>query len=110
MNKIIECAEEKVQEYFKRVDKIKEYNQEKVLSAFRKYKIGLEHFSTVSGYGHDDIGREALDNVFADVFKAEASIVRNHFVSGTHALACALFGNLRYGEKLVSVVGTPYWH
>lgn len=108
MNKIIESAEQKVQEYFKRVDKIKEYNQEKVLSAFRKYKIGLEHFSTVSGYGHDDIGREALDNVFADVFKTEAAIVRNHFVSGTHALACALFGNLRHGEKLVSVVGTPY--
>lgn len=108
MNKIIEIAEEKVLDYFKRVDKIKEYNQEKVLSAFRKYKIGLEHFSSVSGYGHDDLGREALDNVFADVFKTEAAVVRNHFVSGTHAIACALFGNLRHGEKLVSVVGTPY--
>lgn len=108
MNKIIEIAEEKVLDYFKRVDQVKEYNQEKVLSAFRKYKIGLEHFSSVSGYGHDDLGREALDNVFADVFKTEAAVVRNHFVSGTHAIACALFGNLRYGEKLVSVVGTPY--
>ena len=108
MNKIIEQAEEKVQKYFKQVDEIKDYNQEKVLSAFRKYKIGLEHFSSVSGYGHDDLGREALDNVFADVFKTEAAVVRNHFVSGTHAIACALFGNLRYGEKLVSVVGTPY--
>ena len=54
------------------------------------------------------MGREALDKTFADVFKAEAAIVRNHFVSGTHAIACALFGNLRHGEKLVSVVGTPY--
>lgn len=108
MNKIIEQAEEKVQEYFKRVDKIKEYNQQKVLEAFRKNKIGLEHFATVSGYGHDDLGRETLDKTFADVFKAEAAIVRNHFVSGTHAIACALFGNLRHGEKLVSVVGTPY--
>ena len=108
MNKIIEQAEEKVQEYFKRVDKIKEYNQQKVLEAFRKNKIGLEHFATVSGYGHDDMGREALDKTFADVFKAEAAIVRNHFVSGTHAIACALFGNLRHGEKLISVVGTPY--
>ena len=108
MNKIIDAAEEKVLQYFKRVDKIKEYNQAKVLSAFKKYKIGLEHFSSVSGYGHDDLGREALDNVFADVFKTEAAVVRNHFVSGTHAIACALFGNLRYGEKLVSVVGTPY--
>lgn len=108
MNEIINNAELKVLEYFKQVDKIKEYNQEKVLSAFQKYKIGLEHFGTVSGYGHDDMGREALDNVFADVFKSEEAVVRNHFVSGTHAIACALFGNLRYGEKLVSVAGTPY--
>ncbi len=108
MNEIINNAEEKVQKYFKKVDKIKELNQEKVLSAFQKYKIGLEHFSTVSGYGHDDMGREALDNVYADVFKTDEAIVRNHFVSGTHAIACALFGNLRHGEKLVSVVGTPY--
>ena len=108
MNKIIELAEEKVQQYFKHVDKVKEFNQKKVLEAFRKNKIGLEHFATVSGYGHDDMGREALDKTFADAFRAEAAIVRNHFVSGTHAIACALFGNLRHGEKLVSVVGTPY--
>ena len=108
MNKIIELAEEKVQQYFKQVDKVKEFNQKKVLEAFRKNKIGLEHFATVSGYGHDDMGREALDKTFADAFSAEAAIVRNHFVSGTHAIACALFGNLRHGEKLVSVVGTPY--
>ena len=108
MNKIIELAEEKVQQYFKHVDKVKEFNQKKVLEAFRKNKIGLEHFATVSGYGHDDMGREALDKTFADAFSAEAAIVRNHFVSGTHAIACALFGNLRHGEKLVSVVGTPY--
>ena len=57
MNEIINNAEQKVLEYFKQVDKIKEYNQEKVLSAFQKYKIGLEHFGTVSGYGHDDMGR-----------------------------------------------------
>jgi cystathionine beta-lyase family protein involved in aluminum resistance len=108
MHEIIERAEEKVLEYFKKTDLIKEFNQEKVLNAFRKMKIGLEHFSTVSGYGHDDIGREALDSVYADVFKAESAIVRNHFVSGTHAIACCLFGNLRHGEKLISVAGTPY--
>ena len=108
MHKIIENAEIKVEKHFRRVDKIKEFNQNKVLKAFQKYKIGLEHFSTVSGYGHDDLGREALDNVFADVFQTESAIVRNHFVSGTHAIACALFGNLRHGEKLISVVGTPY--
>ena len=107
-NTIVKNAEEKVRKYFELVDEIKEFNQEKVLKAFCKNKIGLEHFSTVSGYGHDDMGREALDNVFADIFKAEKAVVRNHFVSGTHTLACCLFGNLRYGEKLISVAGTPY--
>ena len=67
-----------------------------------------EHFYTVSGYGHDDLGREVLDKVFAQVFKAEKALVRIHFASGTHTLACALFGNLRHGDKLLSAVGTPY--
>lgn len=107
-NNIIQQAEEKVKKYFELVDDIKEYNQEKVLRAFYNNKIGLEHFASVSGYGHDDMGREALDKVFADVFRAEKAVVRNHFVSGTHTLACCLFGNLRYGEKLISVAGTPY--
>ena len=105
---IVQNAELKVKQYFERIDEIKEYNQEKVLKAFYNNKIGLEHFASVSGYGHDDMGREALDKVFADVFKAEKAVVRNHFVSGTHTLACCLFGNLRYGEKLISVAGTPY--
>ncbi len=107
-NNIVQNAEEKVKKYFEFVDEIKEYNQEKVLKAFYNNKIGLEHFASVSGYGHDDMGREALDNVFADIFRAEKAVVRNHFVSGTHTLACCLFGNLRHGEKLVSVAGTPY--
>ena len=105
---IVQNAELKVKQYFERIDEIKEYNQEKVLKAFYNNKIGLEHFASVSGYGHDDMGREALDKVFADVFRAEKAVVRNHFVSGTHTLACCLFGNLRYGEKLISVAGTPY--
>ena len=108
INNIIEKSEKAIIAQFQRIDKIKEHNQEKVLSAFQKNKIGAEHFFTVSGYGHDDLGREAIDKVFADAFHAEKAIVRNHFVSGTHTLACALFGNLRYGEKLISVAGKPY--
>ncbi len=107
-NAIVQNAEIKVKKYFETVDEIKEYNQEKVLKAFCDNKIGLEHFASVSGYGHDDMGREALDKVFAQVFRTEKAIVRNHFVSGTHTLACCLFGNLRHGEKLVSVAGSPY--
>ena len=105
---IIDVAEQKVQQEFKKVEKITLANQAKVLEAFKKHKVGMEHFYTVSGYGHDDMGRETIDNVFADVFRAESAIVRNHFVSGTHTLACCLFGNLRPNERLVSVAGTPY--
>jgi len=93
---------------FERVDEIRDANQKKVLEAFIANKVAPEHFYTVSGYGHDDVGREVLDRVFADVFKAEKALVRVHFVSGTHTLACCLFGNLRPGDKLVSVAGAPY--
>lgn len=100
--------EKQLAEQFEIVDDIRDFNQKKVLDAFCENKVAPEHFYTVSGYGHDDLGREVLDKVYAQVFKAEKAIVRNHFVSGTHALACALMGNLRFGEKLVSVAGAPY--
>ena len=105
---IIKQAQDKIQSQFEILDEIRDFNQKKVLQAFVKNKVAAEHFMTVSGYGHDDVGREVLDKVFADTFKAEQAIVRNHFVSGTHALACCLFGNLRTGEKLVSIAGAPY--
>lgn len=109
MNKdLIKKAEQTLREQFEKIDEIRDYNQEKVLNAFVKNKVAPEHFYTVSGYGHDDLGREVLDKVFADVFKAEKAIARIHFASGTHTLACCLFGNLRPGNKLVSVAGTPY--
>ena len=101
-------AEQLLRLEFEYIEGIRDYNQEKVLKAFIDNKVAPEHFYTVSGYGHDDLGKEILDNVFAQVFKTEKAIVRNHFVSGTHSIACALFGNLRYGDKLVSVTGTPY--
>ena len=107
-NEIVDKAHESLFERFKELEKIEEYNQKKVLDAFCKNKIGEEHFYTVTGYGHDDTGREALDNVFADTFKTEAAIVRPHFVSGTHTLACALFGVLKHNDRLVSVAAEPY--
>lgn len=109
MNKdLIKQAEIALREQFELIDEIRDFNQEKVLNAFVENKVAPEHFYTVSGYGHDDLGREVLDKVFADVFKAEKALVRVHFASGTHTLACCLFGNLRPGNKLVSLVGTPY--
>lgn len=105
---IIKQAEKELKEQFELIDEIRDFNQEKVLNAFIENKVAPEHFYTVSGYGHDDMGRETLDRVFADVFKAEKAIVRIHFASGTHTLACVLFGNLRPNDKLISVAGSPY--
>lgn len=105
---LVNKAEEELKEQFKTIDEMAEFNQKKVLDAFYKNKIGEEHFYTVTGYGHDDLGREALDKVFADALGAEAAIVRPHFVSGTHTLACVLFGLLHSGDHLLSVAGAPY--
>ena len=101
-------AEKSLEAQFDRVNEIRDYNQRKVLKAFFDNKVAPEHFYTVSGYGHDDLGREVLDKTFSQVFGAEKALVRIHFASGTHTLACALFGNLRAGDKLISVAGAPY--
>ena len=108
MNYDFKLAEKALEKEFERVNEIRDYNQRKVLKAFFDNKVAPEHFYTVSGYGHDDLGREVLDKVFAQVFCAEKALVRIHFASGTHTLACALFGNLRHGDKLLSVAGAPY--
>ena len=95
-------------ENFKRVEEISEHNTLKVLEAMRRLKISDAHFKTSTGYAYGDIGREKLDELFAEVFKSEAALVRTQFVSGTHALATALFGILRPNDELVSLTGAPY--
>ena len=107
-HEIIKKAEKELREQFEIIEDIRDLNQKKVLEAFINNKVAPEHFYTVSGYGHDDLGREVLDKVFADVFKAEKALVRVHFASGTHTLACCLFGCLRPGNKLLSAAGAPY--
>ncbi|MEY3768387.1 MAG: hypothetical protein RLZZ11_1457 [Cyanobacteriota bacterium] len=81
---------------------------ERVLEAFRTERLGVHHFASVSGYGHGDLGREVLDRVFARVLQAEAAAVRLQFVSGTHAIAAALYGVLRPGDRLLALTGRPY--
>jgi len=81
---------------------------ERVLEAFRAERLGVHHFPSVSGYGHGDLGREVLDRVFARVLQAEAAAVRLQFVSGTHAIAAALYGVLRPGDRLLALTGRPY--
>ena len=102
-NIFINRAEKKLLGIFEELEIIRDLNQAKVLKAFQDNKIGEEHFASVSGYGHDDLGRQAIDRVYAQVFNCESAIVRNQFVSGTHAIACALFGILRQGDKLISI-------
>ena len=99
---------DEVAENFQRVDEISELNTLKILSAMRRLKVSDAHFKTSTGYAYGDIGREKLDELFAEIFFAQAALVRTQFVSGTHALATALFGILRPGDELVSLTGAPY--
>ncbi|MDR1560290.1 MAG: methionine gamma-lyase family protein [Clostridiales bacterium] len=93
---------------FKHADGIAEYNQLKVLRAMQKNKLSDAHFAGSTGYGYHDLGRDALERIYTDVFKAESALVRPQLISGTHALATALFGNLRYGDEILSTAGKPY--
>ncbi|VYT65905.1 hypothetical protein [Clostridium tertium] len=97
-----------VEEVFNTYDEIREYNQLKVLKAFQEERISESHFTNSSGYGYDDIGRDSLDKVYARIFKTESALVRPHFVNGTHAIGCALMGNLRTGDTMVCISGAPY--
>ena len=97
-----------LEDRFKRVDEIAEINQLKVLKAMQKNKVSDIHFAASSGYGYNDLGRDTLEAVYADVFHTEAALVRPAILCGTHALTVALFGNLRPGDEVLSPVGKPY--
>lgn len=104
----IKVAENKISEQRLLVQDVALANQAKVLEAFRQNKVSESHFAMSTGYGYDDLGRETLEKVYADVFGAEDAIVRPQLISGTHAIATALFGVLRPGDDLLYVTGTPY--
>lgn len=97
-----------LEEQFKIYDEIREYNQLKVLNAFQEERISDMHFTNSSGYGYDDVGRDTLDKVYARIFNTESALVRPHFVNGTHAIGCALMGNLRTNDTMVCISGAPY--
>ena len=100
--------EESLKERFEQFDKTAEYNQLKVLMAMQKNKVSAECFQSSSGYGYDDFGRDTLEKVYADTFHTEACLIRSQITCGTHALAIALFGNLRPGDELLAPAGKPY--
>jgi cystathionine beta-lyase family protein involved in aluminum resistance len=106
--KLLQDAEQALLPIFSGIDAQVKQNLQRVLNAFRHYRVGAHHFAGVSGYGHDDLGRETLDQVFAEAMGAESAAVRVQFVSGTHAIACALYGILRPGDEMLAVAGAPY--
>src|SRR5271156_4682903 len=91
---LIKHAEKELLDRFAQIDDIAAVNQMRVLTAFRQHRLTEEYFAERTGYGRNDPGREAIDKIFASVFQTEAAAVRMQFVSGTHAIACALIGNL----------------
>lgn len=101
-------TEEELAESFKTIENNMHINGAKVLQAMQKNKLSDIHFAATSGYGYNDLGREVVEQIYADVFHAEAGLVRPQLISGTHALTVALFGNLRPGDELLSPVGKPY--
>jgi len=105
---LIEECEKLVADTFKKTDKIAEYNQWKVMKAFFDNRVSDAHFAPSSGYGYDDLGRDTLDKVYAQIFDCEDALVRHQLISGTHTLSTVLFGILRPGDTLLSVTGKPY--
>lgn len=101
-------TEEEIKEIFKKIEQNCTKNSIKVLKAFQNNRISDMHFNSTTGYGYGDIGRDTIENIFAEVLGAEDALVRNQFISGTHAITVCLFGLLRPGDTLLSICGKPY--
>lgn len=100
--------ESQIKDIQRKIEEITESNQLKILHSFRKHQVSDFHFTPSTGYGYDDIGRDTLEAIYADVFGGEAAIVRPQIISGTHAIATCLFGVLRPGDELLYITGKPY--
>lgn len=105
---IVDEAEKTIKEQFNYIDNICEINQLKVMKAFADNRVSDSHFVPTTGYGYDDIGRDTLDRVYADIMGAEDALVRHNFISGTHTISTALFAVLRPNDILISITGKPY--
>lgn len=105
---IVNEAEKEIREQFKHIEDIAEINQLRIMKAFASNRVSDSHFTATTGYGYDDMGRDTLDKVYADIMGAEDALVRHNFISGTHTISTALFAVLRPGDTLVSVTGKPY--
>ena len=104
----ISSAEAALKEQFARIDAIEEHGTRRILKVFQEHMIAYRHFAPTTGYGYDDVGRDTLEKVFADLFGTEAAIVRPQIASGTHAISLCLFGLTLPGDHILSATGTPY--
>lgn len=105
---LVNELEKDLKEQFDIADDICEFNSNKVINSFQKCNLNETHFSSTTGYGYNDIGRDKIEEIYADIFKTEDALVRSQFISGSHALTVALFGLLRPGDTLLSITGLPY--
>ena len=105
---IAERAQAKLAERFMEIDQVAEKNTRKVMEAFQNNRVSDACFAGTTGYGYDDLGREVLDKIYAEIFHTESALVRLQFVNGTHALTAAMFALAKPGEKILAVTGTPY--
>ncbi|MBQ9071678.1 MAG: methionine gamma-lyase family protein [Bacilli bacterium] len=111
MNEILELinkSEIEIKDELKKIDEIVLFNSMKVLDAFQKEGVSEYHFNSTTGYGYNDIGRDVIEKVYSNIFKSEDALVRSQFISGSHALATALFGVLRPNDIMLCITGTPY--
>ncbi len=108
IDELVYEVENEIKEQFAKEEKIELVNSKKILDAFRKHKISEAHMQGTTGYGYGDLGRDTIEEIYADIFKAEDALVRTQFISGTHTIATALFGVLRPGDTVLSVNGKPY--
>jgi len=106
--KLIDNAEEKVKNQFEKIEEVAQINQVKVMKAFADNRVSETHFLPTTGYGYDDLGRDTLDKIYAQIFGCEDALVRHNFISGTHTISTTLFGVLRPGDTLMAITGKPY--
>ena len=108
LDRLIVEVDNEIDSKLKEIDNLVYINSVKVLDAFHKEKVLTSDFSSSTGYGYNDIGRDKVERLFADYFKCEKALVRCQLISGTHALSTAFFGLLRPGDKFLSITGLPY--
>ena len=106
--KLVNESDKELADKFREIDELCDYNSLRVLSSFHKFEVSESCFNSTTGYGYNDLGRDTIEKIFADIFGCEDALVRSQFISGSHALTVCLFGLLRPGDTLLSICGKPY--